>query len=234
MSCEYAASPYNTQSPSSETIRQSEEHNLELRLLHEWMAYTCMSLSTTWEFWKQEAPLIAMEFRYVLDAMLALTALHTSRQKPRMWSGLEGRMVELENGSDSLDTTPNTDSTLGLGWKGASRLKHTVTGQYSPTSLKYHPAANHGEMLELSRKYFSRALEGHQKAVAALDIDNIRATYLSSILICFYSLFTLSEEIEDSLMLDPLRWFRLSRGTTLIINRWQQLVGDQWWKKIVC
>lgn len=226
--CEYSASPYDSHTPSDDVLRASEEHYMELRLLHEWMARTCMSLSTTWQFWKEEAPLIAMEFRHVLDAMLAVTALHTSRQKPRVWSGLEGRMIELEHGADSLETTPTTENTIDVGWKATNRVRRALAGHPAPEILRYHPVANRSTMLQLSRNYFARALEGHQKALADLRTHNIRATFLSSILICYYSLFTLSEEIEDSLMLDPLRWFRLSRGTTLIISKWQQLVGDAW------
>ena len=70
------------------------------------------------------------------------------------------------------------------------------------------------EMLTISRTYFDRAIDGHRKALANLNIENIEAVYLTSILVSFSALFTLSESEEDSTLpsLDPRQWLRLARG----------------------
>lgn len=85
--------PRNAYTTEHESIDPILDPGLELRLMHEWTAYTCTTFSTAWEFWRYQAPLIALEFRYVLDAMLALAALHASRQVPRQWIPLEGRSM---------------------------------------------------------------------------------------------------------------------------------------------
>lgn len=65
--------------------------SLELRLMHEWTAYTCKTLATDVEFWTYQVPLIALQFRPVLDSVLAMAALHASRQPPKQWVPTEGR-----------------------------------------------------------------------------------------------------------------------------------------------
>lgn len=201
---------------------------LEMRLMHEWVAYTCHTLSTTWEFWKYQAPLLAFEHRYVLDAMLAVSALYASRQTARFWSSLDGKMYSL--GDEGSDSIPVIESALQNGWKKASQSRQFHLEPPGSRRIAEVRSGDHGEMLEVSRKYFARALEGHQRAVADMHKDNVRASYLCSILVCCYSLFTLSEgsDENESLMLDPMKWFRLSRGTVIIIEKWQQLVGERW------
>ncbi len=72
-------------------LASGPDHTLELRLMHEWTAYTCKTFSTAWEFWCYRAPNIGLDFRYVLDAMLAMAALHSSRRPPSQWIPSEGR-----------------------------------------------------------------------------------------------------------------------------------------------
>ena len=201
--------------------------------MHEWTAYTCTSLSTTWEFWKFQVPLIALRHRYVLDGLLALAALHASRQKARYWSTLEGRMIDLPDGDDG--TGAAAVERIESGWKSTTESRKAILGQPLPESIVAMPITPESrlEMLEISRRYFASALEGHQRAVANLSADNFQPTYLSSIMVCYYSLFTLSEgsgqeDESESLMLDPMKWFRLSRGTTLIIEQWSAQVGKRW------
>ena len=43
------------------------------------------------DFRVYQAPLIAFEFRHVLDSMLAIAALYASRQPPMQWIPLDGR-----------------------------------------------------------------------------------------------------------------------------------------------
>lgn len=47
--------------------------------MHEWTAYVCHTLSTAWEFWKYEAPLLAFEHRCILDGLHCLAALYIAR-----------------------------------------------------------------------------------------------------------------------------------------------------------
>ena len=72
-------------------IEPFADHLLELKLMHEWTAYACKTFSTTWEYWYYQAPLLALEYRYLLDAMLAMAALHASKQPPSQWNPIEGR-----------------------------------------------------------------------------------------------------------------------------------------------
>lgn len=83
--------PYNVYGPEKDTNDRNLDALLELRLMHEWTAYACQTFSTAWEFWKLQAPLIALEFRHVLDAMLAMAALYASRQTPMQWIPLHGK-----------------------------------------------------------------------------------------------------------------------------------------------
>lgn len=83
--------PYNVYGPGKDSKEPTLDPLLELRLIHEWTAHTCNTISITWEFWKYQAPLIAFEFRHVLDSMLAMAALHASRQPPMQWIPLDGR-----------------------------------------------------------------------------------------------------------------------------------------------
>lgn len=201
--------------------------------MHEWTAYACTSLSTTWEFWKFQVPLIALRFRFVMDGLLALAALHASRQKPRYWSTLEGKMLTFDEDEDS--SQPAVKARVEARWKSTSESRNAILGQpFDTSSIVAQSTPDFAvEMLEVSRRYFAAALEGHQKAVANLSEETFQPTYLASILVCYYSLFTLSEgsahaDESDSLMLDPMKWFRLSRGTTLIIEQWQAQVGSRW------
>lgn len=50
--------------------------------MHHWTAETCMNFTPVGEFCRSQAPLVAFKYRYALDAMMALAALHLSRQLP--------------------------------------------------------------------------------------------------------------------------------------------------------
>lgn len=142
--------------------------------MHEWMAYTSETLSTTVDFWKLRAPLLALQNRFVFEALLALAALHASRQETKAWSGLHGREVTVRPGNVPIgEQLP--DAAVPNEWKGwkAYRRDNVATG-YS-NILSATPEARRG-MLEVSRKYFSRALEGQQKAVAQINPETIRSS----------------------------------------------------------
>lgn len=231
MQCQYPASPYaDHKTPSQNGISAGSHHPdqlLEVRLMHEWMAYTCHSLSTTWEFWKYEIPLVAFEFRHILDALLAVTALSASRQKPRYWSTLDGKMISVDNGEV---ISPTSETLVNVGWKQATQARRDMIENPGNDAVLVRPTDPNGDMLEVSRRYFSAALKGHQEALATLNVKNFRAAYISSVLVSYYSLFTLSESAEsgESLMLDPMKWFQLSKGTVHIIDKWREAVGERW------
>lgn len=89
---EPANGPYYDQPEQNGSVPvEAFDHMLELRLMHEWTAYTSKTFSTTWEFWYYQAPFLALEYRYLLDAMLAIAALHASKQPPAQWNPIEGR-----------------------------------------------------------------------------------------------------------------------------------------------
>ncbi|GIZ38808.1 hypothetical protein CKM354_000220900 [Cercospora kikuchii] len=223
--CEYPIDPYRIHAPGSETATQANaaEHAIELRLMYEWTAFTCTSFSTVWEFWKHQCPMIAFEYPWVQDAMMALTALHASRAKPRYWSSLEGRLIHADAAVNTANSHPEQPASIE--W---NKAKQTMNGLSSRGSITVITPHDHAEMLERSRRYFTRALEGHQKAVAVLSVSNIRAAYLGAVLISYYALFTLNEPAEESLMLDPLKWFQLSRGVLFLIKQWEDWVGPSW------
>lgn len=201
------------------------DHALELRLMHEWTAYASKSLSTAWEFWCYQAPLLALEYRYVMDALLAVSALHASRRPPSQWISLEGRMVPIK---DPMCNRSNVDRGPTDRWKVNVETLETYNRAASgKAEVQYDSEAKRSlEMLAVSRQYFDRAIDGHRKALTDLTADNIESVYVTSILISFNALFTLSEDDKDPIL--PSFWLRLASGTRLICNRWQQLVGDRW------
>ena len=100
--------PYYAHSEPNSVLNQDLDPILELRLMHEWTAHSSKTFSPTWEFWCYQAPLIALEFRYLLDAMFAMAALHASKQPPSQWNPIEGRS---EFASQRLEHIANTDLT---------------------------------------------------------------------------------------------------------------------------
>ena len=124
---------------------------------------------------------------------------------------------------------PNRD--IPDGWNLNEREKGAIMSALERSDQASNLAHNHSkEMLQFSRIYFERAVEGHRKAVGDLSIENIEAVYLTSIMVSFNALCTLSESEEDSTLpgLDPRQWLRLASGTRIICRRWEDLVGKAW------
>ena len=94
----------------------------------------------------------------------------------------------------------------------------------------YLEAKRSHEMLNAFRVYFDRAIDGHRTAIANLTVENIESVYITSILVSFAALFTLSENEGDTMFpsLDPVQWVRLAQGTRFICDRWRDLVGPSW------
>lgn len=176
VTCEYPGSLHGDhRSPSHESgADQIAEHEMELRLLHEWMAYTSETLSTTVDFWKIRAPLLALQNRFVFEALLALAALHASRQEARAWSGFHGREVAV--GHTGTPTVEEASAAIGPNeWKGWKAFQRDNLPAGSGNVLTATPEARRA-MLEVSRKYFSRALEGQQRAVASMGTQTVQAS----------------------------------------------------------
>ncbi|CAK4032179.1 isoflavone reductase family [Lecanosticta acicola] len=195
---------------------------LELKLMHEWTAYTCASFSTELDFWRFQAPLFAMEHRLVLDAMFGLAALYFSRRSSTQWIPMAGRMVPIRDpGHGPLQASPEV-----VAANGANAVDLAATAD----AAAFVDAGASQEMLINARKYFDRAIDGHQRAVQNLSRDNIEAVYITSILISFHALFTLGEHEGDSTLpsLDPLFWLRLADGTRYLCEVWRGFAGDEW------
>lgn len=92
--------------------------------------------------------------------------------------------------------------------------------------MAYLASKRSRNMLNISRMYFDRAIDGHRKALDNLTVENIEAVYIISVLVSFYALFVLSESEEDSTLpsLDPIQWMQLAKGTRFICLRWEELV----------
>lgn len=163
--------------------------------------------------------------------MLALSALHASRQKPRRWITVEGRMASIEDGRVNSMPLPDNAVSGEKEWVGIDGEPVPSAGQ--PETDKDLNVFDHAHMLHISRVYFDRALEGQQRALPGLTADNARAVFMCSILVSYYALFTLSEDSQspDLPVHDPIQWFRLARGTTLIVTQWMSFARAEWFEE---
>lgn len=197
---------------------------LELRLMHEWTAQVPQSFSTAWVFWQRQAPLIAFEHRYVLDALLCLAALHASRRQPQQWLALEGRMAPAANKSSSpqetsLEVNQHTDPR----WTLPSELNNAA-----PAELRSRPQMDRlalddqqVEMLRVARIYFERALAGQNKALPNIDAQSGEACYLASIGVSWAAFFSLGEDHEGVhwWLNDPIQWVRIAHGSRVVVSQ---------------
>lgn len=85
-------------------------------------------------------------------------------------------------------------------------------------------------MLITARIYFDRAIDGHRRGLSALTRENVEAVYITSILVSYHALFTLSDSDEDRTLptLDPVVWLRLADGTRYLCDVWKDFVGDEY------
>nr|POE93306.1 hypothetical protein CFP56_19318 [Quercus suber] len=217
---------------------RSLDHMLELRLIHQWTAHTSTSFSTVGDFWRLQAPLVAVQHRCLLDAMLALSALHAARTPAQRWLAREGRMEQVIPIREPHHHPPAIDGNVAPLWKmDAATLDGYKKGLEAKTlgagmdQLVQQEAQRTAEMLTVSHVYFDRAIEGHRQALLNLSISNIEAVYLTSIIVSFHALFELGgSEIDEgeNVSSDPGLWVRLAYGTVFICDSWKSLVGDQW------
>jgi hypothetical protein len=178
--------------------------------MHEWTCRVPKSFSTAWEFWKYQAPLIAFEHRYFLDALLCLAALHASRRKPRQWLSSEGRMQTLPEADHT------TQSLTG------EQAVPDATDARSRLNLDHLALAQeHGEMLRVAHMYFERALDGQNKALPTLDAETGEACYLASLCVSYAALFALGEDRGDlsGWVSDPIQWVRIAHGSRIVVSR---------------
>lgn len=189
--------------------------------MHVWTAYVCETFSTAWEFWKYQVPLVALEHRYMLDSLLCLSAMHLSRQMPKQWLSLEGRMATVGE-SGSVSETPGSGRVPeNLRWTLPEGVDQAQLDSFAQRAEPDHLVAKRrSDMVQIAQTYFDRALDGHRTAVLNMDADNSQAVYLTSICVSWAALFHLSENSEDPTMPcnDPVQWIRLSRGTRTIVS----------------
>ena len=198
--------------------------------MHEWTCRVPKSFSTAWEFWTYQAPLIAFEHRYFLDALLCLAALHASRREPRQWLSSEGRMQTSpgagrtapspQQQQDSSTSTQN-DELYQMQVLSEDQVSSSATDTLSRLDLDHLASAQqHGVMLRVARMYFERALAGQNKALPALNAETGEACYLASLCVSYAALFTLGEDRGDlsGWVSDPIQWVRIAHGSRIVVS----------------
>lgn len=192
------------------------DHALELRLMHEWTAWTCVSFSPSKEFWRHGAVMVGVEYRCVLDAMFALSALHVSRQMPYDWD-------PGTRSTDHLDTRAGPISEPGrreCGTAGTSDVNGSTTNLREERKRTMRCTA---------RLYFDRAMSGYRKELASLTATNVEAANITSVLASHYVFFTLGEETTlgpTGLPSRLLLWMQLGSEIRSIYEKWVQDNAD--------
>lgn len=200
--------------------------------MHGWMAYTCKTIAATPEFWYYQAPLVAFKHRYLMDAILAFSALHASRQGPKQWEPFEGRMVELRKSDDSAadDELQGSPVTWVMSPAQSTHYNAAMSRMAKQTLDDDVKSNRKAEMLQVSRMYLDRSMEGYRRAIAELTVENIEAVYLTSIVVAYNALALLGEREGDQSLLPPdtRQWLQIGGGTRLICQTWYSLVGPEW------
>lgn len=172
-------------------------------------------------------PLDGLEHRTVLDAMFGLAALHASRQSPTGWIPAEGRMMPFRHPVYKQQDAPRD---LSNQWKESqdSVEMASVTGNIGQPD--YLAERRRHELLLSARKYFNRAIDGHRAGIQAITKDNVDAIYVTSVLVSFQALFSLSEPEDNPALpaIDPIVWLRLADSTRYLCDVWQQMFGEEW------
>lgn len=191
--------------------------------MHEWTSQVPQSFSTAWEFWQRQAPLIAFEYRYVLDSLLCLAALHASRRPPQQWLALEGRMTSGTGQSSPPLPNPSNDDHYGQPrWALPHELSSSATADVKsrPQSDRLALDDQQAEMLRVARIYFDRALAGQNKALPDIDAQSGEACYLASIGVSWAALFSLGEDGDGVhwWLNDPIQWVRIAHGSRIVVS----------------
>lgn len=194
---------------------------LELRLMHQWTAYTSRTFSPAWDFWQLQVPLMALVHPQVMDALMAMSALHLAKLSPA------------DVGTFHTPSASDPPQELQHGDHGATLAQHLaslVPETHGPDAVQHQQQmtrVNYG-MLVNSRIYFDRAMEGHRLSLSnELTLQNIEAIYTTTTMISFAALFSLSSREDDPSLppLDPVLWVRSAADTRDLANRWQELAG---------
>lgn len=190
--------------------------------MHEWTAQVPQSFSTAWEFWQRQAPLIAFEYRYVLDSLLCLAALHASRRPPQQWLAFEGRMTSsADNSSSPIATSASADHYGQPRWALPIEFSASTTTAEVKSRQQVDRLALDGqqaEMLRVARIYFDRALAGQNKALPDIDAQSGEACYLASICVSWAALFSLGEDGVHWWLDDPIQWVRIAHGSRVVVS----------------
>lgn len=197
--------------------------------MHEWTVYACKSFTTAWEYWQSQVPLIAIDFRFVTDAILSLAALHAAKSPPSIWIPTAGRMVPIhELANLERDTSRIIPGHWDLGSEATASYYRVIYER--STQLAQTAASDTKDMLTVSRIYSDRAIEGHRKALQELTADNIEAVYVTSVLVGYIALTNLGDDSDDSNgpTMNPALWLQLGAATRKICMRWRDLIGPGW------
>lgn len=195
--------------------------------MHEWTVHGCKAFSTAFEYWQYQVPAAGLDFRFVIDSLLALGAFHASRRPPSLWIPTMGRMVPVSELTDSnRDLAALIPNNWGLTDQQLESYRNAVLEKATS-----HPRAatpNSQAMLHISHKYFDAAIEGHRNALTELTVENIEAAYVASILISFLALCNLGDAASVSATPNPALWLQLGSATRTVVHQWQQMVGPGW------
>jgi hypothetical protein len=199
--------------------------------MHEWTCWVPRSFSTAWEFWTYQAPLIAFEHRYFLDALLCLAALHASRREPRQWLSSEGRMQTLPGADHTMLPQQKQKNSPGLIQNEEPHQMQSLPGEQAVTDATDpcsrlnldHLASTqqHGEMLRVAQMYSERALAGQNKALPTLNAETGEACYLATLCVSYAALFALGEDRGDlsGWVSGPIQWVRIAHGSRIVVSR---------------
>jgi hypothetical protein len=79
------------QTTTTSSTRHDDE-DLEMRLLHCWTSHTCTSFSPAIEYWRVQAPAVALHYRFVFEALMSLAALDLSKKEDcERWIQFDGQ-----------------------------------------------------------------------------------------------------------------------------------------------
>ena len=115
-------------------------------------------------------------------------------------------------------------------WKRAGASNYSLTPDKAvPLGTAFVERSNL-DMRSISRTYLDEAVEGHRQALTDLSEDNIEKVFMTSVVLSFYTLFTLNERENDALpsFSNVSCWLQMAKGTRFIGNQWQQMVGSIW------
>lgn len=149
-----------------------------------------------------------------MDAILALSALHISKHGMIRTTSLQ--VWDATKGNKTDD--------------GATHTPKSILSDASSSGSRTRLSFEKRDLVKISRKYFSKALEGQRQAVSEIDLGNIKAAWVCAYLVSCYAMFTLSEggSAGEDPGLEGVEWMSVSRGIIPLAQHWNNLSGPDW------